>query len=289
MLNEKLRQDDLVCPQRVVPILPVKHQVVLIIRICGKRERAERCSVSWKTEKTQMLVGFSDSHLSFTCLCCCMWTRWKSLYTSINHGIERTDGWSDSLWLWHHNILFCWESLRPKHSCRQSTALRKTTHEWPEERNKEIKSWPSNSRIPNWWSFGGMRQNKSSPWRPHLPNNRTRRLCNQRLVPNTTGHTQRSRANASRGRRKVWSTVQPGPDLFRYYPQMLDQIGIWGIWKRFWHHEVFVEAPAVAMRGWTYQVAYFPAPFISSQSVAVCARPRKLQHLAFLPTVRPQH
>lgn len=37
MLNEELRQDDLIRPQRVVPILPVKHQVVLIIRICGER------------------------------------------------------------------------------------------------------------------------------------------------------------------------------------------------------------------------------------------------------------
>lgn len=38
MLDEELRQDDLVGPQRVVPILPVKHQVVLIVRICGERE-----------------------------------------------------------------------------------------------------------------------------------------------------------------------------------------------------------------------------------------------------------
>lgn len=33
LLNKELRQDDLISPQRIVPILPVEHQVVLVIRI----------------------------------------------------------------------------------------------------------------------------------------------------------------------------------------------------------------------------------------------------------------
>lgn len=42
ILNEKLGQDDFINPQRVVPILPVKHQVVLIIRIYRDTERERR-------------------------------------------------------------------------------------------------------------------------------------------------------------------------------------------------------------------------------------------------------
>lgn len=39
VLDEELRQNNLVSPQRVVPVLPVKHQVVLIVGIWGETVR----------------------------------------------------------------------------------------------------------------------------------------------------------------------------------------------------------------------------------------------------------
>lgn len=39
MLDEELRQDDLIRPQGVVPVLPVQHQVVLVVGVCMQRRR----------------------------------------------------------------------------------------------------------------------------------------------------------------------------------------------------------------------------------------------------------
>ena len=33
LLDEELRENHLICPQRVVAILPIQHQIILIIRI----------------------------------------------------------------------------------------------------------------------------------------------------------------------------------------------------------------------------------------------------------------